>query len=122
MVVVTIGYLENRGIKMTSNYSLITRFRDIGILLSPLGINEIAFNYSSIMEVIDWCIKNKNIILGGDVYYCVDGYISLTSDSWYYEPVLTNSDVLESAKKARDYIENFYKKNGYDYLYSLVLK
>jgi len=64
-------------------------------------------------------------ILGGDVYLMKDGILNTTYDSWYFNRNETNSVrkfILESSKRAINYIIQYHDKNGSDYYYSIVFE
>ena len=95
---------------------LIDKFYDKGYMLSALGFNEIAFNYDTTLQIIQWCQNNNYVILGGDVYKYDRDKIVPTSDSWYYE----TNDSLDSSKEAIKYIE-YYNRHHKNCIYSLVI-
>ncbi len=87
--------------------------------MSVIGINEYAWNYDSIVEMIPLLREKRLPILGGDVFIIENGIVKLTYDSWYYEE---KSDCAyeDSYKKAVDYIKLFEGKDG-KYIYSIVV-
>lgn len=104
------------------NNVLINKFQNIGIKLESLGINEIAFDYDNIFNVLNWCEANGFVILGGDVFSFTNSVVSLTGDSWYYEPEKSDQDAAKSYAEAYAYISNYRKNNKLDYLFSVVLQ
>ena len=77
--------------------------------LRSVGINEFAWRYENVLEVIESLCDNNCIILGGDVYKIEDkdSFVSSTGDSWYYNKGDSENDGVESCKKATEYIENY---------------
>ena len=90
--------------------------------LQIIGIKEFAWKYDFIFEVINILCENNCIILGGDVYEInnENGQISSTGDSWYFNKTYNKNDVVESCKKAIDYIKKHYNINGENFCYTLV--
>ena len=89
---------------------------DRGLKLIEIGINEIAFNKSDALKVLEELEKNSIAVLGGDVYYIKNNVITLTYDNWF---INRNDEewllyVEKSIKKARSYIRI------YDYMNSNV--
>ena len=56
------------------------------------------------------------MVLGGDVYELNGGEIIITYDSWSF----SGSNFIKSFEKASEYINNYYKNNGDDFIYTLV--
>lgn len=92
--------------------------------LEQLGINNVAWNYHDIMQVIDYLAQHDYIILGGDVYLMNVDKIESTYDSWYINKTsLSHTDFVRIAQgKSVDYINNYHVRNGNQYLYSLVVE
>jgi len=93
------------------------------ISLKNIGINELAWHGKDAIEAIEYLSKNRTLILGGDVYIISEQKIKLTYDNWYYIPVESrpHQENIDAAKeKAISYIQHFMRKNGNDYLYSIV--
>jgi len=88
--------------------------------LSHLGIKPLGWKYEQALKVLIYLNSQNCIILGGDVYRIsdVDGDISVTYDNWYYE----GDDVDKSLEVAQNYINNYHKRNGESYCYSIVYK
>lgn len=92
---------------------------DKGIYLNKyLGINEYAWKYSEIIEVINFLSKNNFQILGGDVYSFDNNTIKVTYDNWFCSSKTLEDNVSYSLK----YINTYYNNNGDDYIYSIVVK
>lgn len=87
--------------------------------LSAIGINEYAWNYNSIVEIIPILREKRIPILGGDVYIIKNGIIKQTCDSWYYN-VKIDCDYEGSYKRTIDYINIFEGKED-KYVYSIVV-
>lgn len=65
-------------------------------------------------------LKKEYTILGGDVYAYSGKKIDTTYDSWYLNKSVSENVVQESRKKAFEYIAEYNKNNGENYLYSVV--
>lgn len=92
---------------------------DKGIYLSKyLGINEYAWKYSEIIEVINFLSKSNFLILGGDFYSFDNDTIKVTYNNWYCSSKISEENVNYSLK----YINTYYSNNGDDYVYSIVVK
>ena len=87
--------------------------------LSVIGINEYAWNYNSIVEMIPLLREKRLPILVGDVFIIENGIIKPTYDSWYYK-IKSDCDYEDSYKKTIDYIKIFEGKED-KYVYSIVL-
>ena len=93
-----------------------------GIDLEPyLGVKEIAWDVDNALKVIDFLIGQKYFILGGDVYSIKNQLIQPTYDSWYILKEECINDINDAGNKAKEYILDYYKSNGGNYLYSIVL-
>ena len=93
------------------------------ISLKNIGINELAWYGKDTIDAIEYLSNNGTLILGGDVYIISEQKIKLTYDNWYYIPVESrpHQKNIDAAKeKAVSYIQHFMRKNGNDYLYSIV--
>lgn len=93
-----------------------------GIDLSDIGINDYAYSWNCIDNILAEIEKLQLTILGGDVYSIVEGELILTFDSWYYTMIGTSSDYSLSIDKAREYIEYYLDQNGENFYFSFVLK
>ena len=74
-----------------------------------------------IPEILQLAVDNQWIILGGDILDMAQNY---TYDNWYYNPdaqMPLDSNVLASVKKAEEYISQYQKRNGDNFLISLTL-
>ncbi len=89
------------------------------ISLSAIGINEYAWDYNSIVDIIPILRENRLPILGGDVFIIKNGIIKPTCDSWYYK-ILTDCDFEKSYIRTIEYINLFEEKED-KYVYSIVL-
>lgn len=92
-----------------------------GISLKCFGINEKAWTFNDVMDLLDKLQTNNCIVLGGDVYKIEDSTIKITYDSWYYDKV-TDDDVYNSVKEAREYIYRYCKMNKGNFAFSIVFK
>lgn len=86
-----------------------------------LHTNEKAWRYDDALQLIEYAYSNSILVLGGDVLTTGREY---TYDNWYYEFVKGHS-LSEHTKKscdlARAYIDAYCGRNGWDYLFVLVL-
>lgn len=88
-----------------------------GYSLEDIGINEIAWNYQDIKEVITFLINKGCYILEIDIYSINDEEnIEITSDKLM---VKTNKDNI---KQIINCIDEYVKKNGQNHLYSIVFE
>ena len=89
-----------------------------GISLKPLGLNEIAWKYEDILQLIDM-IRAQNVpILGGDVYKMENGVIVPTYDSWYVNG--SQDTISNSWDRAEDYIRNYERSRPSNTLYVIL--
>ena len=89
--------------------------------LNCIGINELSWKYTYVIEAIRSLELNNFIILGGDVYKIdCNEIITPTVDSWYFNRSNNKDDVIESCKKAIDYIRRYHNKNGENFYYALT--
>ena len=82
---------------------------------------QIVWTASGLFLLMDQIKENKWIILGGDVLTCTGNY---TCDSWYYNPdsyLSLSQNIYKSITVCRDYITEYIKRNGIDFLFSIVL-
>lgn len=83
-----------------------------------IGVYEIGWKYSDIMEVLIIIKENKMIVLGGDVYELNNNEITITYDNWSF----SGNDFIKSFEKAIEYIDNYHKNNGDNFIYSVVVE
>jgi hypothetical protein len=99
--------------------------KDNMISLEPYGSPEYLWNWRDVLKVIDILVSKKKMILGGDLYYYLDGRHKPTGDSWYTDPenesYITMDDILRSQKRSIDYINLIVSRNGDNFYYSLVV-
>lgn len=100
-----------------------THLLDAATDLAPLDINELAWPYPLVLEVVNGLADHGQAILGGDVFRSDRSAPEITGDSWYVErnqglPWLEY--VKTTAHKARQYIETYHARNGDAFLYSVV--
>lgn len=99
--------------------------------LLDLRIEAYVWKYEDVKKVINFLIDEQYIILGGDVYTKVAGNLTLTYDNWYlkdpdprplHEHIKADKErVLEmSREQSLSYVENYWKRNGDNYYYSVV--
>ena len=70
--------------------------------------------------MIQFLSSKNHIILGGDVYECLNGEIEITYDNWHFEES-SASEVVQSRELALSYIEKYDKENNGQYVYSVVI-
>jgi hypothetical protein len=106
-----------------NKYSFLpTEYLSVGKSLEDMGISEIAWKSQDALKVIDYLAKKGHAILGGDVYAYSDNEIESTYDSWYSNKSISESVVQESRKRAFEYIIEYNKNNGDNYLYSIIFE
>jgi immunity protein 40 of polymorphic toxin system len=93
--------------------------------LSPLGINNLAWEYPAALDVIDMLAVNSYVILGGDV--CdrdsKEHRGGILADNWYVirrEDSTWEEYVAQGKEAAKVYIEAYHARNGAGYSYLLV--
>lgn len=91
-------------------------------LEDSLGVNEVAWHYSDVAQVINILTRNGYIILGGDVYQLLNNSIEVTYDNWYFNAEDNEEGIRLSEEKTKDYIESYYKRFGENFIYSIVYK
>lgn len=96
-------------------------FQNRGYSLMELGVCEYAYEYNDVMEYINWLEKEQLVILGGDVYLIDGKNFEITYDNWYYQSEQSTHDSQQSIIKAKNYIENYVKNNGMQYVFSVVV-
>ena len=82
--------------------------------MRAFGIFEYAWRYIETLEVIKILEKEQIPLLGGDVYKIVGTKVEATSDSWY---IAKTESILEGYNKSRNYLHNYKRNNGLNYLY-----
>ena len=92
-----------------------------GIDLRDLGIDEYAYDYSVIPDLLDNLKANNQIILGGDVFCYNHGQLTHTYDNWYYEKQDPTIESSKSIFQTEKYISNYVKNHGEHYYFSIVL-
>jgi hypothetical protein len=90
------------------------------ISLKKYGINDFAWKYDDINQILDILLSNKIGIIGGDV---LDKEFKYTYDNWSIEKteVAGENFVMFSIEKTKKYIENYIKNNGKDFYFVIVL-
>ena len=89
-----------------------------GIFLrEKIGVYEIGWEFDDIVKVLDIIKEKEMTVLGGDVYELNGDEIIITYDSWSF----SGSNFIKSFEKASKYINNYYKNNGDDFIYTLVV-
>ena len=89
-----------------------------GIFLrDKIGVYEISWKFDDVIKVLDIIKEKEMVVLGGDVYG-LNGYeVIIIYDSWSF----SGSNFIKSFKKASKYINNYYKSNGGNFIYTLVV-
>lgn len=83
---------------------------------------EAAWKIEDALDVIAIARKHNRIILGGDILTVCGEY---TYDNWYYNQdhdVSMKTNVEQSAAKSLQYINNYIKRNGKQFLVVFVFK
>lgn len=89
-----------------------------GIFLrEKIGVYEVGQKFDDVIKVLDIIKEKEMTVLGGDVYELNGGEIIITYDSWSF----SGSNFIKSFEKASEYINNYYKNNGDDFIYTLVV-
>ena len=90
-----------------------------GIFLrEKIGVYEIGWKFDDVIKVLDIIKEKEMVVLDGDVYG-LNGYeVIITYDSWSF----SGSNFIKSFEKASKYINNYYKNNGGNFIYSLVVE
>lgn len=98
--------------------------------LSVLGINELAWEWPDVLEVLDFCLANSLTVLGGDVYPINEGSAGYSPDgwstSWAHDEGSTSlhekwcSYVRKSVQKSKDYIAPYRERNGFAFCFTVV--
>lgn len=91
-------------------------------LEDSVGVNEVAWHYSDVVQVINILTRNGYIILGGDVYQLLNNSIEVTYDNWYINAEDNEEGIRLSEEKTKDYIESYYERFGENFIYSIVYK
>ena len=92
---------------------------DRGIFLrDKIGVYEIGWKFDDVIKVLDIIKEKEMVVLGGDVYELNGDEIIITYDSWSF----SGSNFIKSFEKASKYINNYYKNNGGNFIYSLVVE
>jgi len=89
-----------------------------GIFLrDKIGVYEIGWKFDDVVKVLDVIKEKEMTVLGGDVYG-LNGYeVIITYDSWSF----SGSNFIKSFEKASEYINNYYKNNGDNFIYALIV-
>lgn len=108
---------------MNNRYTYLpTEILRVGKSLDDMGISEITWKSQDALKVIDYLAKKGNTILSGDFYTYSENEIEPTYDSWYSNKSIRENVVKESRGKAFEYITEYNKNNGDDYLYSIIFE
>ncbi len=86
-------------------------------LRDKIGVYEIGWKFDDVIKVLDIIKEKEMMVLGGDVYELNGGEIIITYDSWSF----SGSNFIKSFEKASEYINNYYKNNGDNFIYTLVV-
>lgn len=89
-----------------------------GIFLrDKIGVYEISWKFDDVIKVLDIIKEKEMVVLGGDVYG-LNGYeVIIIYDSWSF----SGSNFIKSFEKASEYINNYYKNNGDNFIYTLIV-
>lgn len=92
--------------------------KTVSNIVTPQG--EIAWRLEDVFSVIEIARKHGRIILGGDILTSLGSH---TYDSWYYNldnSVSAITNVEQSLDKCLQYIDNYIKRNGNQFLSVIV--
>ena len=88
-----------------------------GIFLrDKIGVYEISWKFDDVIKVLD-IIKEKEMVVLVDVYELNGDEIIITYDCWSF----SGSNFIKSFEKASKYINNYYKNNGDNFIYTLIV-
>ena len=73
------------------------------ILSEEWGITDPVWQYRCYEEVLESCLRDGVIILGGDIIVRKNGTYDYESSNWYY----SGASVEESVNAARDYLSAY---------------
>jgi hypothetical protein len=79
----------------------------VGKSLVNQGSSNWALNRGDTFGAIDAIERESRVLLGGDVWLVAEGALSVTGDSWHFDPNPGAShqiNVSDSAAKAREYV------------------
>ena len=104
--------------------SLSEKFIACSYSLKNLGINNVAWNYKDTLNVIEYLVQYGYIILGGDVYRLHGHSLESTYDSWFIDKsdLPSGKPILIAQEKTIEYISMYHRRNGDQYVYSLVFE
>ena len=92
---------------------------NMGIFLrDKIGVYEIGWKFDDVIKVLDVIKENEMTVLGGDIYGLNGDEVIITYDSWSF----FGSNFIKSFEKAIEYIDNYHKNNGDNFIYSLVVE
>jgi hypothetical protein len=84
---------------------------------------QVAWEYPSVMEAIDWLSLKGIAVLGGDVLWQASDGLRFSGDNWYVsvDPELTWSDLVTMAnQRAKEYIASYQRARDRKYLFRLT--
>lgn len=92
--------------------------------LDNLHINNVAWTYKDILDIVEYLAEHDYVILGGDVYRFNGKSLESTYDSWYIQDTdfADKNAVLIAKKKSAEFITMYHNRNGSEFAYSLVLE
>lgn len=82
-------------------------------LSDSLGVKDYVWHFSKYKEVLEFCLKNEIIILGGDIILFENSTYNFESSSWHYG----GQSYKDSINTARVYLEKYSLKNDVDSTY-----
>ena len=92
-----------------------TELKGKDINLTHLGVNEVAWQRSDAIQLLDSFMSKSVFVLGGDVLSNQNDNYKHNYDNWYFEK--EHGDEKESILKAKEYISNY--PEG-DYVFVIV--
>ena len=98
-------------------------FYETGISLEEMGSFGFAWKYKDILEILEYLKNNNYGILGGDVLQLDEERIFFNYDNWSLDTkgITWKEYVDEGYELAKNYIENYYEKNGDNYCYNIIV-
>ncbi|MGZ3602495.1 MAG: Imm40 family immunity protein [Ktedonobacterales bacterium] len=91
--------------------------------LRQLYVDELAWLYLVVLDVIDVLAAHGLVISGGDVIRITPSGPDFTGDSWYINENtgLPQAEyVREAVQRAKTYIEAYHARNGDGFCYSVI--
>lgn len=94
-----------------------------GHSLSTVGVDGIGFMRKDALQLVELLSEVSLPILGGDVYFLMNGYIEVSYDNWYCQQLPSEDSVhyhMRTYSVAEDYIKSYEAAPGRIPLFNLV--